>query len=259
MTVNSEIRFNTGTPPAPAPAAPAGATTDANGTVNITNTPAPEPAKTPEGQTQEQRPEWLPEKFKSAEDLAKAYKELESKQNTPKAKPSANTEGGVSYEALTKEFIENGELSEDTLASLEKSGIPRPMVDAYVKGQQALANQARTELGSAVGGAEKLGEVMKWAGENLSADEISGYNALIDGGNYKAAKVLLEQFAGRYTEAMGTDPAVTALSAGNGSSRGLTGYASAAEMTKDMRDPRYEKDPAYRNMVKSRVAITTAF
>ena len=29
--------------------------------------------------TQPERPEWLPEKYKSGEDLAKAYKELESK------------------------------------------------------------------------------------------------------------------------------------------------------------------------------------
>ena len=31
----------------------------------------------------ESRPEWLPEKFKSAEDLAKAYSELEKKQSAP--------------------------------------------------------------------------------------------------------------------------------------------------------------------------------
>ena len=31
-----------------------------------------------EPQSEQERPEWLPEKFKSAEDLAKAYGELES-------------------------------------------------------------------------------------------------------------------------------------------------------------------------------------
>ena len=33
--------------------------------------------------TEDTRPEWLPEKFKNAEDLAKAYSELEKKQSTP--------------------------------------------------------------------------------------------------------------------------------------------------------------------------------
>ena len=33
----------------------------------------------PEEQTQEDRPEWLPEKFKSPEDMAQAYSELEKK------------------------------------------------------------------------------------------------------------------------------------------------------------------------------------
>ena len=35
-----------------------------------------------EPQAQQERPEWLPEKFESAEDLAKAYGELESKMGT---------------------------------------------------------------------------------------------------------------------------------------------------------------------------------
>ena len=33
----------------------------------------------PEEQTEDNRPEWLPEKFKSAEDMASAYSELEKK------------------------------------------------------------------------------------------------------------------------------------------------------------------------------------
>ena len=38
--------------------------------------PSNEPAAAPSGD----RPSWLPEKFKSAEDMAKAYSELEKKQ-----------------------------------------------------------------------------------------------------------------------------------------------------------------------------------
>ena len=36
-----------------------------------------------EAKPTETRPDWLPEKFKSAEDLAKAYSELEKKQSAP--------------------------------------------------------------------------------------------------------------------------------------------------------------------------------
>jgi hypothetical protein len=37
---------------------------------------------TPQQTDSSQRPEWLPEKYKSPEDLAKAYKELEGKLGT---------------------------------------------------------------------------------------------------------------------------------------------------------------------------------
>lgn len=53
-------------------------------TTEPTTAPATEPTAIPVPQTADnsQRPEWLPEKYKSPEELAKAYKELESKLGT---------------------------------------------------------------------------------------------------------------------------------------------------------------------------------
>ena len=43
--------------------------------------------------TDDVRPEWLPEKFKNAEELAKAYSELEKKQSPePVAEPQPSSE-----------------------------------------------------------------------------------------------------------------------------------------------------------------------
>ena len=78
---------------------------------------------------QAERPDWLPEKFQSAEDMAKAYSELESKlgsKNEPDP-PEAPTENvteqqanemmndkGLDYTKYEKEFTESGELTAES-------------------------------------------------------------------------------------------------------------------------------------------------
>jgi hypothetical protein len=37
------------------------------------------------------------------------------------------------------------------------------------------------------------------------------------------------------------------------------GYASQAEMVRDMRDPKYNTDPAFRAKVEQKLSVTTAF
>ena len=73
-----------------------------------------------EVQTTEERPDWLPEKFKSAEDLAKAYGDLE-KQFSSRPKEEAKPKEAVqetAKEGLDKfynEFAETGELTEKVM------------------------------------------------------------------------------------------------------------------------------------------------
>ena len=75
-----------------------------------------------------ERPEWLPEKFKNPEDLAKAYGELEKKMGEPSEEgdEAAPSKEAMSLESLNKyseEFNEKGELSEDSYSDLEKLGL----------------------------------------------------------------------------------------------------------------------------------------
>jgi hypothetical protein len=95
------------------------------------------------------RPEWLPEKFKSPEDLAKAYSELEKRQGQQPQQAQQSTvadesarqaveQAGVDFDALSDEWANNGELAPDSYDKLEKSGIPRALVDSYIEGQQQI-------------------------------------------------------------------------------------------------------------------------
>jgi len=117
----SEVRFNTGDPAPTAPAAPADATGDENGVQfgapakTAPESPPPAPAE---------RPAWLPEKFKTPEDLVKSYGELEKARTAPKA-PVKGEADPIPFDTLTAEFSEKGEISEETLTSTATSRASR--------------------------------------------------------------------------------------------------------------------------------------
>ena len=170
-------------------------------------------SEAPVEQTQEARPEWLPEKFNSPEDLSKAYGELEkqytqSRQEAAQAKEAtasdvetsnaSETEGeareavenaGLNFDDMRAEFAETGELSEQTYKDLQDKGIPKDMVDAYVEGQQARATQYSNEIFSYAGGEESYKGMTEWAADNLSDSEIDAFNDAITSGNTSQARL----------------------------------------------------------------------
>jgi hypothetical protein len=77
-----EAQTNTAAPAQQPAAAPAEHLMDTNTAPQVVPDTVPTPAELAAGQTQQDRPGWLPEKFKSPEDLAKSYTELEKKIST---------------------------------------------------------------------------------------------------------------------------------------------------------------------------------
>lgn len=214
------------------------------------------------------RPEWLPEKFNSAEDLAKAYGELESKLGSPKAAAEETEEkkeaeeptedkakevtenAGLDYDALSAEYAENGELSDDAYAKLEEAGIPKDLVDSYIKGQEALSASKGNEIVESVGGQDAYQDMIKWAKDNFSADEISGYNDVVNGTNQAAIKFAVEGLKARY-DAANKEPSFVSGKAANETP---SGYRSWAEVKVDMGNPKYNTDPAFRADVAAKLA-----
>ena len=105
----------------------------------------------PEDDSSGDRPEWLPEKFKSPEDLANAYNNLESKLGSGEAPSETEdlppTEAGnesqsgegqkAAIEAASAEWQESGELSDMTYSALAEEGLSRELVDSFIEGQKA--------------------------------------------------------------------------------------------------------------------------
>lgn len=224
--------------------------------------PAEDTPLTTDTQT-EDRPQWLPEKFKSPEDLAKAYAELESKLGKPAEskqaeQPSQNAvqeelaSKGLDLSEFSNEFATNGELSAQSYEKLEKAGYPRNYVDQYIEGQKAQAALYESEVKAVAGGDKSFSEMVEWAKANLSPSEISAYNAAIDSRDPNIAKLAV---AGMFQKFSAARPAEPSLFKGATSASGSSDvYESIAQMQKDMASPEYKTDPAFRAKVAQKLS-----
>ena len=229
----------------------------------------------PVEQTQDTpRPEGLPEKFKSVEDMAKSYSELESKlgaqdksfeneTSQPEPKKESKPEGdleiaekavsdaGLNMETLQSEYNEKGQLDDKSYESLEKAGIPKSYVDAFINGQAALAKQQGDEVKAVVGGEESYNKIASWAAENMTEGEKKAYNDTVNGRDVESIKLAVAGLKAKYDMANGNEPNLVQAKATPTSG---AQYESWAQVTEAMQDPRYAKDIAYQNAVKAKIA-----
>ena len=234
-----------------------------------------EKASTEQPQTEEiqsDRPEWLPEKFKSAEDMAQAYSELEKKLGQPKEEASEEPEQSEAeaenkeeqaeenvseaYQTIaeaSKEFFENdGQLSEETYNALEKAGLPRDLVDSYAAGQQALLQSEEAQIQSVANG--QYDAMAEWANENLPQEEIDAFDEAVTGGTIQQAKLAVQGLYARYQNATGSTPKLT-----QGSVSGVSTmpFKSMQELARAQSDPRYRSgDKAYHEEIDRRLAVS---
>jgi len=214
-----------------------------------------------------ERPEWLDEKFESPEDLAKAYNELQQKQSkkeTPKDKDqkegeedSATTSTSNAVQKATEEFTETGKLSDKAFVELDKAGIPREFVEAYIQGQEAISTASALEIQESIGGNANYAAMSEWAGENLADGDLQAYNAIVERGTVEQARVAVKGMYAQFLAAGGKAPNL-AQGATSGAA-GAKAFGSAASMVEAMQDPRYKSDPAYREQVEKRIAVSNAF
>jgi len=212
------------------------------------------------------KPEGLPEKFKSVEDLAKSYQELEKKLGDSQPKETeiskdtnsdldiaekAVETAGLNMDTLASEYAEKGELAEKSYEALEKAGIPKDYVNQFIEGQKAIADQQATSIKNMVGGADAYTEMSNWAAENMSEEEKTAYNTAVNSKDLETAKLAVVGLKAKFERANGNEPN---LLEGKGTVSGEKGYASWAEVTRAMGDERYSKDPAYQAMVQEKLA-----
>tara|TARA_E500000178_G_scaffold301744_1_gene310806 strand:+ start:1607 stop:2407 length:801 start_codon:yes stop_codon:yes gene_type:complete len=220
-----------------------------------------EPQEEVQEEVQEERPEWLDEKFETPEDLAKAYAELQKKQSSKASKAkkdeSAEEEAVVSINSsvqkATEEFAETGELTDKTFVELERAGLPRHFVEAYIAGQESLITSEALDIQNEVGGNANYNAMAEWASENLSDGDLDGFNSIVESGSVEQAKMAVKGLYAQFLSGGGNPPE---LSQGSTSGSSVAPFNSAAQVTEAMRDPRYSSDPAFRATVEKRLAVS---
>ena len=225
-----------------------------------------EQLKVDEEPAEEERPEWLDEKFESPEEMAKAYKALQQKMSKPKAekKESAKTEEASAPEATTgaiedarSEFAESGELSDKAFDALEKAGLPRSFVEQYIAGQQAMSVQQAATIQESIGGAGNYEAMSEWASENLADGDLDAFNDIVEGPSVEQARVAVKGLYAQFQAAGGKGPAL--VQGSTSGDAGVKPFGSTAQVTEAMRDPRYASDPAYRENVEKRMSVSSIF
>ena len=173
-------------------------------------------------QLAQQQEQLLAGKYENAQELEKAYLELQSKLGQDQG------EEGESEEEPEPEEVRESEDEEVEEESYE------------------MTSQDVEALQNIVGGSEQYDQLIDWAKDNLSEQEISMYDHVMESNDPIAMFFAIRALGNSYENAVGVDGE---LLTGTESSTPQNVFRSQAEVVQAMSDPRYDNDPAYRQDV----------
>ena len=208
-------------------------------------------------------------KYSSAEELEKAYKELEGKLGE-KSEPVSeeeesefepDEEGSYDYEpnildALWEEGT-NDSLTEETFEELKNMDPVEVAKMAMAQRDRMQSTQSRDftdqdvdQIQGLVGGEENYNQMLGWAQGNLPSQEIELFDAVMDQGNTLAAYFAVKAMALSYQDSVGKDGQMVT---GKAPKSDGDVFKSQQEMVEAMNDPKYNDDPAYRDAIMEKL------
>ena len=241
-------------------------------TLTYDPTPADQPEFTPEeqesikiGEAQaEAEQQMLAGKFRDAEELEKAYLELQTKlgksnddeSNTVREEvreqdsPAEEVSAVDTLSSASQEYADNGQLSQETIDKLSNMD-SKELLDAYIEIQNSAAVPDLTEaqvaeVQNVVGGPEQYTQLVNWASENMTQNFLNAFDNLINTGDVDMIKLATQGLKSAYDGANGYEGQMLT---GKGAPNKQDVFRSQAEVVQAMQDPRYDKDPAYRQDV----------
>ena len=219
-------------------------------------------------------------KYKDAQELEKAYVELQKKlgdkgsKDSPEAGDSQDSEEVESEEGdenedetdidTSKDGIldqlwqeANGdEYSKETLEELQKLDSV-DIADMHLRYRQQveqsrpqITESQAQDLKNVAGGDQQYGEMLQWAKENLNPQEVEMFDMVIDRGDPLAAFFAVRSLAYRYQDSQGREGKMVTGTAPRGDGSQFT---SQAEVVQAMSDPRYDRDPAFRQKIMKKL------
>ena len=214
-------------------------------------------------------------KYKNAEDLEKAYVELQKKlgekgdetsettgdtdavdgeETSEETKETTEDSPAVSLinEASAEYYANDNKLSPETIEKFSEMS-SQDLVNAYLQLQQGQPAQQQTSVDmtdadvnsikNSVGGEAEYGKLVGWAGENLDKSSIDAFDSIVETGNKEAIKLALSGLKSQYDSANGYEGRMLT---GKAPKTSADVFRSQAEVVAAMSDSRYDDDPAYR-------------
>ena len=160
-------------------------------------------------------------KFKDQSSLEQAYIALQKKLGEPSDEPEAGEE--VEQEEPSEEDTKE-EPSDDQLTE-EQAG----------------------QLFEMVGGEKAYKSMLNWAGDNMSKEEVEMYDSVMASGNANSIYFAVQALSNKYSDAVGNDGQL--LTGKRSAAQQNEQFRSQQELVQAMNDPRYDRDPAFRDDV----------
>ena len=206
-------------------------------------------------------------KYKNAQELESAYLELQKKLGADGEEPEEQVEEEEQAEETNSDLFDrlwegelNDEFSEeilDELSSADPTDLAQMHLDyrrqMEANAPQPMTEETATQLKGMVGGDQEYSNLLGWAKENFSEQEIDMYDAIMDSGNTEAAFFAIQALALRYQDSVGTEGE---LIQGRAATDSTQGFRSQAELVNAKNDPRYERDAAYRNDIMRKLELS---
>ena len=213
-----------------------------------------------------QQEDLLAGKYKDANELETAYKELEKKLGEKSEPVSEDEESENETEEEVSDDYEpnlldilweegtNDSLSKETFEELRN-------MDPVEVAKMAMAQRDRmqgapqsrdfseedvNQLQGLVGGEENYNQMLGWAQQSMPSQEIELFDAVMDQGNTLAAYFAVQSMALKYQDGVGREGQMIKGKAPR--SDGDT-FKSQAELVEAQSDPRYETDEAYQEAI----------
>ena len=209
-------------------------------------------------------------KYKDAQELEKAYVELQKKLGSNESEDVEQTsatedeteetslsDGASLISSANDEYYANdGKLSEETLEKF--SGMSsKELVEAYLevqntdafKNQGEVADLSEADINNVknfAGGEAQYDNLITWAHSNLDAKAKEAFDSIVNTGSVDAIKIAVSGLKSQYDASNGVEGTMVQGKAAH--NRGDV-FRSQAELVAAMSDRRYDNDPAYRQDV----------
>ena len=204
-------------------------------------------------------------KYKDAQELEKAYVELQKKlgegeetevaEEQPEEKPKLS-EGASLITDATDEYFKNGnKLSEDTMQKFASMS-SQDLIKAYLEVQSdpqyqsvnaepapAITDSEINQIKNSAGGEQAYANIINWSKSNLDKSAISAFDQVVETGSIEAIKLAVSGLKAQYDSANGVEGRMVT---GKAPTKSGDVFRSQQELVAAMNDPRYDRDPAYR-------------